>query len=139
MMQANLFSLIDDYLSKVKECMLLFESKIGADSPLKAWREGLIPQKGDLGKGIEYQLHGIGCLAVFPGGREVDFDFGPGGRFDGLDLWRLGIFANSYPDKYPFFQDDDVLKREFEQAIEAGLISQIPHSGSQLYFYVASD
>lgn len=69
---------------------------------LGAQRRGEIPREGTLGE-LEYWFHGVGCRAI-ANGTEVDFDFGPDGRTDGFDAWRLWTFARQNAARYPKLQ-----------------------------------
>lgn len=53
-----------------------------------------IPRRGTLPSGRTYSFHGIGCLFELQD-VVVDMDFGPDGRIDGFDAWRLNLFAES--------------------------------------------
>jgi hypothetical protein len=130
----NLKALIDDYLADVANGIDLFKLKIGDKNPLKAWRDNDIPQKGNLTDDVKYELHGIGCLLVYPE-YEVDFDFGPDERIDGFDLWRLSQYVAGRVNRYPEYEDTNNLKRDFEQAVNNGEISKIDHPYCNLYFY----
>jgi len=91
--------------------------------------------KGWLDKTFEvsYRFHGIGCCVEFAEA-VVDFDFGPGGRIDGFDAWRLAIFARSVP-LHPGFADDKPLDIELLALRDAGELFHIPGSlGSHLFY-----
>ncbi len=134
MIDKNLKTVIDDYLVEVQKGINLFKLKIGDTPPLVAWRNNDIPQQGKLSDDVEYQFHGIGCVLVFPE-YEVDFDFGPDNRNDGFDLWRLSLYVSSRAERYPYYQDEEKLKKEFENAVEANVIAKLDHPYSNLYFY----
>ncbi len=94
----DLEQLIVEYLKEVEQGLKLIDQKIGRRDILAAWRQKLLPRKGVLQDGIEYELHGIGCCLIFPD-HMVDFDFAPGGRSDGFDLWRLGLYVRQFVTK----------------------------------------
>lgn len=48
---------------------------------------------GELTRGIEYRVHGDGCLFVLEGGYEVDVDFVDG--METFDSWRIWKFVQS--------------------------------------------
>ncbi|MFR9728860.1 DUF6896 domain-containing protein [Saccharopolyspora sp. MS10] len=55
--------------------------------------EKKIRRKGRLGSGVEYSIHGVGCLFVGVNGAEADVDvdfFDDGARV--FDVWRLSMF-----------------------------------------------
>jgi hypothetical protein len=65
---------------------------IGDIPLLKAYREDkIIPKNGTLPDGTFFNFHGSGCFFKFKEG-EIDVDFGPEGRCDGFDLFRLQHF-----------------------------------------------
>lgn len=133
MININLKKLINDYLFDVEQGLSLFQKKIGDKNPLKAWRDGDIPQKGKLNDVVRYELHGIGCLLVFPD-YEVDFDFGPGYRSDGFDLWRLFRYVLARGGKYPDYKNVRNLENDFNESIKTGGIIKIGHTYCNLYF-----
>jgi hypothetical protein len=47
------------------------------------------------GEAFSFVLHGLACHVTTSEGWEIDFDFGPEGRVDGLDHERLADFAMS--------------------------------------------
>src|SRR5438067_5207775 len=62
---------------------------------LRASRKGELQKEGDLPAiGATYSFHGIGCRFQV-GTSVVNIDFGPDGRHDGFDAWRLWLFADS--------------------------------------------
>lgn len=86
---------------------------------------------------IAYRFHGIGCCVTF-GKVTVDFDFGPGGRFDGFDAWRLSLFAKSVR-QYAAFADGDPLNEELQALRSAGNLINFPDQlGSHLFYLPAS-
>ncbi len=129
----NFKTLISDYLADVQKGISLFKEKIGDTHPLSAWRNDGLPQKGKLSDDVEYQFHGVGCLLIFPE-HEVDFDFGLGGRVDGFDLWRLNLYVESSPEKYSYYNGNDLLKKDFELAVEKGEIGKLGDPNCNLYY-----
>lgn len=69
----------------------------------------------------------------------VDFDFGPNGRFDGFDAWRLHLFAESMP-QYNQFAHVDCVQTHLTELFNRGLIRKFDDVvGSHLYFFVESE
>jgi hypothetical protein len=60
---------------------------------LQAQRAGSIPRQGELPDELHFEFHGVGCLLSTPS-KKLDLDFGPDGRCDGFDAWRLYLFAS---------------------------------------------
>ena len=118
---------------------------------LRAWRKSAIatwtdndtdsgpaiPQRGilDEQQSISYSFHGIGCCVEF-GTVVVDFDFGPNGRSDGFDAWRLQLFAESMP-QYRQFANLDYIQSHLTDLYDRGVIRKFDDVvGSHLYFFV---
>ena len=52
----------------------------------------------------------------------MDFDFGPDGRYDGFDGWRLWILAQSLPDEYPQLQRHEVVESVLGELVTDGVV-----------------
>lgn len=92
---ATVRRLIRAYQSAVASEVGRLRVWLGCDDLLAGVRQQLFNREGTIdAAAAEYSFHGIGCL-VIRDGVWVDFDFGPGGRFDGFDAWRLHLFADS--------------------------------------------
>lgn len=85
-------SLIEAYLRAVDASTARLCAMFGVDSLDQGRRSGVVPRSGAFGDGGEFRFHGVGCR-IDDGATAVDFDFGPGGRTDGFDAWRLHLFA----------------------------------------------
>ncbi|OCQ23658.1 hypothetical protein A7985_06870 [Pseudoalteromonas luteoviolacea] len=133
-MNKDLGILIDDYLDDVARGVELLKELTEGKPPLRAWRDNDIPQKGLLTSGVEYELHGVGCLLSYKD-YDVDFDFGPDDRADGFDLWRLTQYVSERGGKYNMYTKSNNLKQDFEQAVKEGTISKSTHQYCNLYFY----
>lgn len=133
MKNKDLEYLIDDFLAQVKKATDLLESRFGQKCILRLWQSKEIPRRGEISGGIDYELHGVGCRVYFPKVC-VDFDYGPGERIDGFDIWRLYIYACEVPNLHSKYIDQDVLKRDFNEYINLGKIERISGCMSGLYF-----
>ncbi|MCA3174540.1 MAG: hypothetical protein ING36_03225 [Burkholderiales bacterium] len=131
---SNLKNAIQEYLGSVENSLKLFEQKFGRRDVLNAWHQGVLPKEGILADNVEYELHGAGCYVSYPS-VDIDFDFAPGGRSDGFDLWRLGKYLRQFPERFPEYQDKGHLESAFEQLIKSGMISQKFPEQSSLYFF----
>lgn len=129
----NLDNLISEYLTQVKEATDLLEASFGTKNILRLWRSKKIPQRGPVTGGITYELHGIGCR-VYLSEICIDFDYGPDGRVDGFDAWRLYMYACEIPHKYEKYTDKEFLDREFNEFLKKGTAKKIKESMSNLYF-----
>ncbi|MDL2275966.1 hypothetical protein LJC22_07565 [Desulfosarcina sp. OttesenSCG-928-G10] len=94
-MENQLLLLINDYLFQSKRAVSFLKDNFGKINLLRSVRKGEIPKDGMI-KTIEYSFHGVGCIVFFDD-CFIDFDFGPNGRFDGFDAWRLFDFAKQFP------------------------------------------
>lgn len=116
-------NLIIDYLRAVEECLLLFDRKFGRRDLVRAWREGVIPQTGELAQGIEYQMHGVGCSVEF-GDHYVDFDFASQHNV-GFDAWRLWQYANQFPNRYVAYQEHAAVKAALADCLLNGAVRPV--------------
>jgi hypothetical protein len=89
--------LIGRYIDSVARVVTALKAQAGNSDVLRAVVDGRLPRDGGFGEGGEYRFHGVGCDATIDG-VEVDFDFGPEGRHDGFDAWRLHVFAKNFPE-----------------------------------------
>lgn len=116
--------LIVDFLSKVDKATALFEKKFGTRCILRLWHTKKIERCGTVVDNITYELHGVGCAVYLPEAC-IDFDYGPDGRTDGFDVWRLYLLACELPHQYEKYTDQKVLKYDFEKYIEIGKVEKI--------------
>lgn len=112
--------LILDYQQAVRDIVLALQASSGCTDLLAARRQGQIPKDGAIGT-VEYSFHGIGCWACI-NGVEVDFDFGPAGRYDGFDAWRLWHFAQQFQETYPQFQSEKAVNNALVDLARRGTI-----------------
>lgn len=91
MLQAK--RLADEYVGDAYDVVSVLRRHYPYQNLLQGRRTGSIPQQGDLPEGIRFEFHGIGCLFQ-TASKKLDLDFGPDGRCDGFDAWRLHLFAN---------------------------------------------
>lgn len=137
MINKDLESLIFDFLSAVETSLQLLEDKFGSRSLHQLWHDKKIAQRGEIFKGVSYQLHGNGCMIEYPE-HCVDFDFGPNGRTDGFDAWRLYNYACEFPQKYVKYTNVATVESELNQYIQKDMVKKIDNSTSNLYFFYAT-
>ncbi|MHC8298847.1 DUF6896 domain-containing protein [Pseudomonas sp. ZS1P83] len=130
----SLEQLIFDFLSMVDKATSLLEEKFGTRCILRLWRTNKIERCGTVVGDVTYELHGVGCAVYFPD-LCIDFDYGPEGRTDGFDVWRLYIFACELPLKYKKYTDKAVLESEFKQYVAIGKVEKMSNSTGELYFF----
>ncbi|WP_323155629.1 DUF6896 domain-containing protein [Pseudomonas alvandae] len=132
--QGNLEELARDFLSSVDEATFLLEEKFGTRCILRLWGSGKIKRCGVVKGNVTYELHGVGC-AVNLSHVLVDFDYGPGGRIDGFDAWRLFIYASELPEKYPKYQSKELINSDFEEYVASGRFEPMHEDRSGLYCF----
>lgn len=133
----DILALIKDYQESVQYGVRHMQSEFETKELLKAWISKKIPKEGVLSSGIEYDFHGVGCLLTI-NHVEVDFDFGPDDRYDGFDLWRLGLFIDEKPNTYKrYVNNSKLLEEDFQALIDNGLIYHPKwFPGSSLWYFV---
>lgn len=113
--------LIADYMGSVAECLDMFERKIGRRDILKAAAEGVIARSGELADGVQYKMHGVGCLVEYPD-HDVDFDFATPEGDVGFDAWRLWSYAEQHPEKYPEYQERAAVEAALAECLSEGAV-----------------
>jgi hypothetical protein len=92
---SDVLQLIVDYQRAVRAAVVGLKRQSGTANLLNAWKAGKIRQSGRLTQPRgKYSFHGTGCRFEISG-RAIEVDFGPSGRFDGFDAWRLQQYAES--------------------------------------------
>ncbi len=111
--------LIFDYQRATHAAVAALKNQFGSSNLLADLRAGKIPRKGSLDEYRgRFQFHGIGCRFDISK-RVVDVDFGPGGRCDGFDAWRLHKYAESA------FDWQSITLEEIEKGIQALELSKL--------------
>src|SRR6185503_20036599 len=113
-------TLIREYQGAVQRVVSALRVGFGRHDLLTARRRGEIPKNGVI-NGVEFSFHGAGCLGTVEK-IEVDFDFGPDGRTDGFDAWRLWNFAKQKPATYPQFQQQEDVEAALGMLARSGEI-----------------
>jgi hypothetical protein len=140
----TIVDLINDYQANVERVMTAFKQEFNRTDLLTAYRHDKIyPQVGSLEKYSikRYAFHGIGLAVEFDDNTSVDFDFAflPEQRHDGFDLWRLGEFVFSQPDKYKKYLDKKKLEEDFNKLVERkAIIKPDINPSTTLYFFHSS-
>jgi|GEM_PF-889439 len=140
----NIIDLITDYQANVERVMTAFKKEFNRTDLLTAYKQDKIyPQVGSLKKYHikRYAFHGIGLAVDFDDNKSVDFDFAflPEQRHDGFDLWRLGEFVSSQPDKYKKYLDKKKLEEDFSKLVDqGGIVNPDCEPSTTLYFFHSS-
>jgi hypothetical protein len=119
-----LLNLIMEYIACSKfMCGLLLENyNTDGETLLRARRINLIPQLGEIEGGVKFNFHGGGCFFEFDNGT-IDIDFGPAGRCDGFDEFRLYDFLkNTKSHMYKELLNEEVFKSQFQILIKEKII-----------------
>lgn len=111
-------NLIAEYLEAVEKCLTLFEAKFGRRDLIRAWREGDLSPSGVLTDGVNYHLHGVGCVVEYQD-FDVDFDFATRDKV-GFDAWRLWMFAKQFPERYPDYQERSAIQAGIDSIVADG-------------------
>jgi hypothetical protein len=137
-MDIALRQLIEDYLWSVDTACDLLRQRLNIEGNiLHAWQSSKVPQTGWLDEQhqISFYFHGIGCCVEHLS-ECVDFDFGPEGRQDGFDAWRLSRFAESIDSQEPLFRDHNALTAELKRLHANGEIIRLTKGlGGHLFYF----
>jgi hypothetical protein len=91
----EVLQLIADYQRCARAAVAALRRQTRATDLLAALRKGQIKRSGRLQeRRARYSFHGIGCRFEMAD-RVIDVEFGPSGRHDGFDSWKLQQFAES--------------------------------------------
>ncbi|AKV02707.1 hypothetical protein AKJ09_09370 [Labilithrix luteola] len=103
---------------------------------MRAARASPTARTGELPNGARYEFHGVGCRyssSTFV----VDFDFGPDGRTDGFDAWRLALFAETQGAE--FSQSLAEIDSDLHQLMKEGAVIAPRLSPSEHLLYLARE
>ena len=124
-MSQELLKLIYEYQLHVLGFVQAIRTKFGVENLLAAVRSNDLPELGSLDDRYETRFHFHGCGCHFESDRgKIDFDFGPDGRHDGFDGWRLWILAQSLPQDYPNLQRLAVVESLLGELVTDGLVTR---------------
>jgi hypothetical protein len=116
----EIFGLIAAFLAAVRVAVETLRPHVGEGSMLQNVRANPSLRRGALPGGVDYYFHGIGC-AFTRDGRTVDFNFGPAGEINGFDAWRLWLFAEQDPERFPQWQTESAITGALDELVHAGL------------------
>lgn len=130
-----LHALIKKYHLWIRRSMEILREGYQVDDVIRARKKGIIPRRGIINE-MEFSFHGIGCRTELEG-YLVNWDFGPEGRIDGFDAWRLWQFASGHEEEF-----GELSKLQTLRQIESDLIASnqvytmhdFGLSGSLLFF-----
>lgn len=132
-MREILQKLLKDYICDVEMVCELMLKKLDLKSKyeLQSYR-GLYPA-GELliDKKLTYVFHGRGCRAIY-GEKFVDWNFGYGSRWCGIDPWLVARTLEHNKSQYTEYYDGNLINMECKQAIENGTMYQ----KYDLYYFI---
>ncbi|RKZ80854.1 MAG: hypothetical protein DRR19_22985 [Candidatus Parabeggiatoa sp. nov. 1] len=135
----RLIEVIEDYLYQVKCGVERFQQKFGISNVLQAYRQKIIPKSGWLSENLKYDFHGVGCFLIYEH-YDINFDFGPNGRCDGFDEWRIYDYLSQNQEKYPYYYlNNKQIKEDFKALVRSGIIYCPRWEPSRhLYYYTTN-
>ena len=119
-MEDGLRTVMKEYIDQVNDVCL----RLLAGLCLKSKADFLCSRKLRWGieyeiNGTKYLLHGAGCRAC-DGERYLDWNFGYGSRWCGIDPWLLARTLEYNRDPHTEYYDGNRVKAECEQAVSLG-------------------
>jgi hypothetical protein len=132
-MSQPIVELIRAYNSAAEDAVRELRSSYPPFRDAMSLKQAEIPRQGTLASGRTFSFHEIGCCFE-KDGVEVDVDFGPNGRSDGFDAWRLHRFsANVGQTHLTYYQ----IQIALDEMLRAGEIvkSDPEQLGSHLLFW----
>ena len=123
-MEDGLRTVMKEYIDQVNDVCL----RLLAGLCLKSKADFLCSRKLRWGiehetNGTKYLLHGAGCRAC-DGERYLDWNFGYGSRWCGIDPWLLARTLEYNRDPHTEYYDGNRVKAECEQAVSLGEMYQ---------------
>ena len=130
------FEIIRCYQKEVAFFVELMKKEFSCDDVLSMRRSRKVDQKGELPGGYTYYFHGIGCEISYNNEENwLDFDFGPGGRYDGFDKYRIKDYAEHWRESPPQEWLDCDVGKEFDKLVASGKIFSPENSPDNLYYF----
>lgn len=123
-MEDKIKSIMKEYIEKVNHvCHNLLES-LNLKTKWDFYEYRSIQRKMEFeANGIKYVLHGRGCWA-FNEKFYLDWDFGYGSRWCGIDPWLLARTLERNKSNHIEYYDGNLIKKECEQAVLEGEMYQ---------------
>ncbi|WP_437576750.1 DUF6896 domain-containing protein [Sorangium sp. So ce887] len=127
--------LVCRYIATTTRLATQLRGELGVHDLLGAVNNRVFPRTGHLKDGASYHFHGVGCSVETPT-LCVDFDFGPNGRVDGFDAWRLRAFAEQSPDDSQF-HDLKVVEAALRDLETRGIVKKLGWAPSPHLYYLS--
>jgi hypothetical protein len=133
--------LIKQYISCSKYmCDALRDTyNIKEETLLGARRMSLLPKEGMLEEGFTYSFHGGGCYFEFENGT-IDVEFGPNGRCDGFDAYRLHDFLiTSKKNEYKYISSSKEIQEAIDHLFKYKKIIQLKQYPNDNLYYLNTE
>ncbi|QDU78371.1 hypothetical protein Pla110_00720 [Polystyrenella longa] len=133
--------IIEHYLSGVRDNVNAICDHYGVDD-LWLNQEDRIPCSAIIdcpAKRIRFSFHGVGCRMQV-GNQIYDFDFGPDGRIDGFDAFRLSLYIQSRNKNDEKKFTEEQLQTDIDSLVtKGGAIKPKWEPGPHLYYLVENN
>ena len=117
---------IEDYLAAAQRALDLLSKTLGEDDLIDALRHKRVKRSMEL-KGISYSFHGIGVW-IETDEYEIDIDFLPTCLVGGFDEWRIGLYIENFPKRYPELASKQVIQAAMDHLLVEGWIVKAEQS-----------
>ncbi|GGM35725.1 hypothetical protein GCM10008956_10310 [Deinococcus arenae] len=114
----DIIDLIVLYEAEANHRVKLLRDSLGYSDLLRAFVSREVAQSGIIGE-MSFEFHGVGCRTT-RNNIELDFEFGPNGRVDGIDGWRLAQFASSLGDRFIKYSNAKLLSDRLKILVQDG-------------------
>lgn len=132
----KLIELIREYISCSNYSCSILKQLYDSNEPLlRAKVLKLIPKEGRV-EGLHYYFHGRGCLFEYEND-SIDIDFGPDGRCDGFDEYRLKRFLGYRKGRFIELIDEVIFAKCFDNLIKAKIIRKHPLEPNDYLYYLS--
>lgn len=133
-----LLKLIEEYIACAKYSCKSLQDYYGTNETLlRAKVLKIIPRQGVV-NGMEYYFHGRGCLFEYENDA-IEVDFGPEGRCDGFDLYRLTFFWEHRKDRFEDLPNQKLIEEQFQRLISNGIIKKHPEEQEDHLYYLSKN
>jgi hypothetical protein len=134
----ELLELIEEYVSCSNYCCKLLKELYSEDETLLGAKNSKLISKEGLVDGVAFYFHGRGCLFEFENGA-IEVEFGPEGRWDGFDSYRLKFFLESRKSQFGNLAEEKVFDSSFETLIKNGDIIKHPSQKDDYLYYLSKN
>jgi hypothetical protein len=130
-----LLQLIHRFVGAASKHARQLRLELQKDDLLLSVKSKTVPATGILGDGTKYTFHGVGC-SIESGEGDINFDFGPYGRCDGFDGWRLSAYARQFSE-FTELRDREVVEAGLIHLVAQGIVMRPEWEPSPHLLYLA--